>query len=330
VVIDAFPGNPSLAEHDPIDIPTKLPTEETQERETASVDSIVVLRSNQPSCEDESAAQSPLELLPSSSFARGSSSVQEDGFQTLLATRLGQPGRRLRIQDVATAFQDIPGISVARRPSTVGESLDSYTGKHHSDFSALLELDALPSWTLKKREDAVDIYTHFDPMTGHACFKGVTEMCLAAQDGGIFYLMEHLLDAGSRPKWDDLCLQGETVEQCLPFYRVSYLRFKSPMPGLVSKRDVLIMGRFRFQADGTLILSMKSTTDDRGKPEVPEFVRLNFIRGGYIIRTTGKDTYQVSFMGSVDPMGWVPQFIKGSVCWRQALVLAKFKSRYKL
>mmetsp|Transcript_49813 Transcript_49813/g.115653 ORF Transcript_49813/g.115653 Transcript_49813/m.115653 type:complete len:335 (-) Transcript_49813:200-1204(-) len=263
--------------------------------------------------------------------AAKASCVQEDLLQELLKKRLGTAaGERLRIQDVGPNFEDrLPEGSV-RRPSSVGLVVDNYAELHQKEFADLLELEN-KEWALKKKDDSagVDIYTRYDDSRGAPCFKGVTNMRLNPKDG-LFYLLENLLDASKRPEWDDMCLHGEVVEQALPYYRISYFQVASPVRGFVSDRDVLLIGRFRFEDDGTLLVPLVSTTH-KAKPEDPNFVRLNFLCGGYIVRKTGEnDVYQVSFMGAVDVMGWVPTFIKNLAAWKQAQVLAKFKTCYKL
>merc|ERR1712012_432454 len=101
-------------------------------------------------------------------------------------------------------------------------------------------------------------------------------------------------------------------------YKVVYCQFRAEPRGLVADRDLLLLARLRLEPDGSLVVPL-SSTDHIAKPEVPGFVRAHFVCGGYIIRPTPRDkVFQVSFLGAVDLMGWIPSFIMSLIAWKQA------------
>mmetsp|Transcript_49245 Transcript_49245/g.115183 ORF Transcript_49245/g.115183 Transcript_49245/m.115183 type:complete len:333 (+) Transcript_49245:65-1063(+) len=216
-----------------------------------------------------------------------------------------------------------------RRPSVGELGIDSYTQQHSDDFERLLALEKDSRWVFKKAVDGVNVKQFFDDKLNVAAIKAETEMDCGKQ-GGLKYILECLLDPANRPQYDDACKFGEMVEQRLPFYRVSYFQLLTPTP-LISNRDVLLLGRLRFQEDGSLLIDLKSMQHDK-KPENPDFVRIDFKAGGYIFRpsTEKPGVWKVSFLAEVDPCGWMPMWLKSLVAWKQSLVLAKFKTKYKM
>merc|ERR1712083_393648 len=100
-------------------------------------------------------------------------------------------------------------------------------------------------------------------------------------------------------------------------------------PAMLTNRDCSLIGRLRFEPDGSLLVHSQSVVDPT-RPERTGFVRMDFKNGGYIIRPRGEGVFSVTFMICVDPCGWIPNWVKNLVAWKQALVLAKFKNVYKV
>merc|ERR1712216_599077 len=130
----------------------------------------------------------------------------------------------------------------------------------------LRSLEPNDGWTLKKSVDSVDIYT-----------KGVTTM--KTYGHGIRHLVSHMLMAEDRPKYDEICAAGKTVESYLPYYRIVYLQLKSPA-AIITPRDVLTLSRILFEDDGSLLVATQST-EHATVPEDPSFVRVT-TSAGYI------------------------------------------------
>mmetsp|Transcript_62463 Transcript_62463/g.116026 ORF Transcript_62463/g.116026 Transcript_62463/m.116026 type:complete len:338 (-) Transcript_62463:138-1151(-) len=215
-----------------------------------------------------------------------------------------------------------------RRPSLGDLSIDRYVELHNDDFERLLALEKDPRWQFKKAVDGVTVHQFFDDKLGVAAIKAEAEMD-CGKLGGLKYILECLLDPANRPQYDDVCKYGEMVEQRLPYYRVSYFQLLTPTP-IISNRDVLLLGRLRFQEDGSLLIDLKSMEHPKMPPN-PDFVRIDFKAGGYILRQSDKPgVWKVSFLAEVDPNGWLPMWLKSALAWKQSLVLAKFKSKYKL
>uniref|UniRef100_A0A7S1LBV1 START domain-containing protein n=1 Tax=Alexandrium catenella TaxID=2925 RepID=A0A7S1LBV1_ALECA len=244
---------------------------------------------------------------------------QEQALQRVLEKKFGSLGKPFR-PDLTMASLANKGN---RRPSSVGIGVLQYVGLHEQQFAALEELDQQPGWTFKKKEQGVNIYTLYDQSEGLVSFKGVADF---ACKGGIADILQGFFNPPERVKFDEMCMHGEVVEQVTPYYRVVYHQFKAPQAplGIIKDRDAVLLARFRFNQDGSLLCSVQSTVH-KNVPENPNFVRLNFICGGYLIRPQG-ESLQVTYLGTIDPKGWVPTFVKNIAAWKQPLVLAKYKA----
>lgn len=211
-----------------------------------------------------------------------------------------------------------------RRPSTLKIGLPEYANKHAGIFDKLRALEANDGWTLKKAVGSVEIYTKSVPGEDMLYTKGVTTM--KTHGNGIRHLVAHLLMAEDRPKYDEMCSFGQTVESYLPYYRIVYFKMISPAV-FIASRDVLSLSRIIFEKDGSLLIATESTENPL-LPEKPPYVRC-LIMGGYVIRpTSDPDTYQVIFTVRSDPRGWLPGWVKSLIAWKVQLVLVGFKKYY--
>eukprot|EP00747_Dinoflagellata_sp_TGD_P216458 gnl/TRDRNA2_/TRDRNA2_89004_c0_seq1.p1 gnl/TRDRNA2_/TRDRNA2_89004_c0~~gnl/TRDRNA2_/TRDRNA2_89004_c0_seq1.p1 ORF type:complete len:365 (+),score=50.91 gnl/TRDRNA2_/TRDRNA2_89004_c0_seq1:93-1187(+) len=215
-----------------------------------------------------------------------------------------------------------------RRPSTTNITLQAYTDQHKKDFESLLALEPNTGWTFKHRDNEVDVYTkQMQGLNGNPCvgFKGFTQISTTGES--VKDIVLQILSIEDRPKWDEQCSFGETVEQQLPFYRYSLYRTISPFPLVVSPREILLCGRLCFEDSGGILVCIRSVD----LPDIvakPPYVRAKF-EGGYIFRP-GKvpNTIDVMFAGIVDPMGGLPGWVKDLVAPKQCQSLWKFKKWY--
>jgi len=265
----------------------------------------------------EEKAEAPAAAITTGMIPMGNPELQQQKLTEFLAGKA-------TLGELSKTFVDVGD----RRPSIDNISIDEYTKKHDADFQRLLDLNKDARWVYKKTAEGVVVHQFFDEKLGVAAVKGETEMD-CGKHGGLKYILECLLDPANRPQYDETCCFGEMVEQRLPYYRVSYFQLLTPTP-FISNRDVLLLGRLRFEEDGTLLIDLKQM-DPSKKPLNPDFERIDWKAGGYIIRPTEKEgVLKVSFMACVDPNGWLPQWLKNLIAWKQSLVLAKFKSKYNL
>lgn len=217
-------------------------------------------------------------------------------------------------------MKDVPG-KMKRRPSSENISFDDYTKKHAAFFEKILELERPDGWNLVKEDQGVKVYTKAMPGTPLLYFKGVSDFTCK---NGPFELVSQIITTEDRPKWDELCEKGETPQFFPPFYKCAYARLK-PQAAIISGRDLLTLGRLRFEQDGAITLAMKSETLAE-VPEVPGVVRINIVEAGYIVRPTSQPTvYTVTWTGCADPKGWLPIWLVNLVVKKQAMTLAKIK-----
>lgn len=215
---------------------------------------------------------------------------------------------------------------VPRRPSTLGGiSFQDYAQKHADVFDRVKTLVESDGWVLKKTVDSVDIFTKSIDGADLIATKGTTLM--KTYGNGIRHLVAHMLTAEDRPKYDEVCNLGQTVESYLPHYRTLYFQIKPPS-SIIAPRDVLTLSRLRFEQDGTLLIATEST-DHPSKPEQLPHVRTKVV-GGYLISpTSDPDEYRITFCVQADPGGWLPCWVKNLVAWKTQLVLASFKKHYQ-
>jgi len=212
---------------------------------------------------------------------------------------------------------------VARRPSSENISFEDYIGQHSDIFSTLKDLEKPDGWVLKKTVDGVDIFTMNKP--GDACVytKGVVKM--KTHGNGIRHLLANLMTAEDRPKYDELCSAGRTVESYLPFYRV--VCFQMITPAIIANREVLTVSRVSFEKDGSCYIATESL-EHPSAPVTPGYVRAE-VQGGYIFHpTSDPDEYEVIFAVRSDPMGWLPGWLKALVAWKVQLILVSFSAFY--
>lgn len=215
--------------------------------------------------------------------------------------------------------------SVGRpRPSIANTEWEDYAKKHAQMFDKLREMESMDGWTLKKTVDGTSIYTKSVPGEDLLRTKGVCTM--TSHGNGIRHLLAWMLYPEDRPKYDELCKMGRSIENFLPHYRIIHFQLISPA-AIIAPRDILLISRVLHEPDGSLLLAIHHTEH----PDVPEdksYVRC-LVQGGYIIRPTGNpDEYTITFAVQSDPRGWLPGWVKALVAWKVPLVLAMFQKFY--
>lgn len=249
----------------------------------------------------------------------------QEQFQAFEETKLEEePGRLLKLHGLFSCTSDVVCQASARRPSTTG-SYDKYIQTHGLEFSKLNELDEDRKWIHKKTDQGVKIYTFYDETRGVTCFKATTEMACTLQ-----FLLDNLLEAKRRPVWDEMCIHGETLEQYFPYYRIAFFRFKSPL-AIIANRELIVLARLLVNSDGSVVVSLSNVEHHPAALPSEGSIRMRMACGGYILRPTPKvGVLQVTFVGALDPQGWIPGWVKDIVAWKQGLVLARFKNQYNV
>eukprot|EP00930_Biecheleria_cincta_P059188 TRINITY_DN44941_c0_g1_i1.p1 TRINITY_DN44941_c0_g1~~TRINITY_DN44941_c0_g1_i1.p1 ORF type:complete len:341 (-),score=58.76 TRINITY_DN44941_c0_g1_i1:449-1471(-) len=209
-----------------------------------------------------------------------------------------------------------------RRPSTTvpGATPQSYVAKHEEVFQELLRMEPMDGWNFKAEGDGVKIYVKQDPRLPFTTFKAIGTLPVREN---VFELIEGLGDVERRPLWDDMILKAECKERHFPFYQASCTQIKSPS-FLLCNREMLNVGRIRWEEDGGALLALKSFTDP-DYPEQPGLVRAEMVAGGYIIRpTSNPKEFLVTWAGCVNPGGWIPTAVANIVAYKQGFTLAKY------
>lgn len=209
-----------------------------------------------------------------------------------------------------------------RRPSTTvpGVTAQSYVDSHEATFQELLRMEPMDGWNLKAEGDGVKTYVKQDPNLPFSVFKAIGTLPVRE---GIHELLDGLGDVEKRPNWDEMILRAELKERHFPFYQVSYSQIKSPS-FLLCNREMLTVGRMRFEEDGGALMALKSVTDP-DYPEQPGHVRAEMVVGGYIIRpTSNAKEFLVTWAGCVNPGGWIPTAVANIVAYKQGSTLAKY------
>lgn len=207
-----------------------------------------------------------------------------------------------------------------RRPSTEGLNMEQYVAKHEAAFNKLLSFEPEAGWTLNREVDGTLIYTKQDPDSPLNSFKAI---CMMESREGIHDLVAGLSDVLQRKHWDEMVIESANIEAHTPFYRVSYSQIES-QSFLLSRRDLCLLGRVRWEKDGSCLMAIQDCDDPALNAERPGFVRAK-MTGGYIIRPTDRpEVFKVIWTGTVDAGGWIPSAIANLVAWKQGLTLKKY------
>jgi len=210
-----------------------------------------------------------------------------------------------------------------RRPSSCNTTLQDYTKLHTDLFEKLQKMEPQDNWVRKKQQEGVDIYVSQGETTS---FKAIAEVDMGSAGPARFLLK--LLDVENRPKWDEMCISATKLESYFPYYGISYVRI-AKATALTQKRDLCLIGRTYFDDRGGILVAMQSV-DHCDAPVTDEYVRCNFIVGGYILRPIPNSTkWRIIWTGIVDPKGWIPSWVVNLVAWKQGLTLVKFKSYFE-
>lgn len=209
--------------------------------------------------------------------------------------------------------------TIKRRPSSENVTFQQYTDKHKAKFDRMLDLEAPDGWTLKMEQSGVNVYTKAVEGSKLLYFKSQTTIPCE----NMAAIMDKLFDTTARPKWDEMCINGKIIEKAQPFYRVSSVSLKAPA-AIIANRDMVGVGRFRFEGENVVVATLQSI-EHPSVPETADFVRINFVEGGYVIRDKGNGTFEVTYAACVDPKGWLPTFVANLVCAKQGLTLVKLK-----
>mmetsp|Transcript_40612 Transcript_40612/g.73111 ORF Transcript_40612/g.73111 Transcript_40612/m.73111 type:complete len:323 (+) Transcript_40612:60-1028(+) len=208
-----------------------------------------------------------------------------------------------------------------RRPSTEGLTLEQYVAKHDQGWNQLLAMDSMEGWSLNREVEGTEIYTKQDPDKPFSNFKAI---CMLEAREGIHELVAGLSNAQNRKHWDEMFLDSEKLEEHSPYYRVNYTQIEAQSL-LTSRRDLCLIGRVRWEKDGSCLMLIEDSDDPALNMGRPGFVRAKMLIGGYIIRPTEKpEIFKVTWTGCIDPGGWIPTAIANLVAWKQGITLRKY------
>mmetsp|Transcript_34203 Transcript_34203/g.99307 ORF Transcript_34203/g.99307 Transcript_34203/m.99307 type:complete len:255 (+) Transcript_34203:87-851(+) len=241
----------------------------------------------------------------------------------------GLQGRMWRELQAAAGESTIPFTevlgSVKRRPSSENLTIDAYAEQHREEFDSLLALAGDEGWTFNREEDGVRAFLKSVEGSDLMYFKGVADIEV---EGGLARILHVILNIEERPSWDEQCVKGSSEQFFPPFYKYTYTQ-TGPLAAVVSAREMLTVGRFRFEEDGTFLFSLRST-EYEDMPLDDKLVRTNLREGGYIIRPKegSKTEFSITWTGCLDPCGWIPKWVVNKVMPKQALALAKVKKLF--
>lgn len=220
---------------------------------------------------------------------------------------------------------DFPGV-IQRRPSSENIGHDAYTNKYKHEFDQLVDLAAGDGWKKNKEVEGVSIYTR-PPMGSDDhpfhYFMGQSRMTTKEGLAGLLHIIE---DTERRPEYDETCQSNEVLQAFAPFYKIARVRIYAPAI-VLSNRELTILGRMRFLEDGSVVILMKSVRVPEFEDPKSKYVTAKMLIGGYVIRPVPNDpeNFDVSWLGCVDPGGWIPTWVSNLVSWKQAMTLSKMK-----
>jgi hypothetical protein len=157
------------------------------------------------------------------------------------------------------------------------------------------------SWTLKKNESGIAIYTRTSENSAFKELKSVVKLKTSLAS-----IIALLYDWDSYPQWVYRCGKSSTLKQISVTEVVHYQTVVAPWP--VDSRDFIVVVRLK-QDPATKIVSITSTCKPDYIPKVPGFVRITEFKASWTLIPQTDGSVEVIYQLLVDPGGYVPAWL---------------------
>jgi hypothetical protein len=185
------------------------------------------------------------------------------------------------------------------------------------------EYEAEEGWVFCKEEEGVTIHTKDQPDDPVRSVRGVGIIPASSE-----VLRLHLVQMDLRFHWDEMFLGAKYHLEVTPNIRVAYYSFKAPWP--VNNRDFLTVAGETLTEDN-LFVSAVNSIEREDFPEQEGFVRAILRNSGFVVKPiendeNGKPRCKVTYVVSMNPMGWIPTWVVNMVNVAQPMCINTLKN----
>lgn len=153
--------------------------------------------------------------------------------------------------------------------------------------------------------------------TGLYYIKGVGDMNYPAES-----IYTKVDEYATKKQWDEMFIEGRTVQRFNDHASVSYELFSAPWP--VTNRDFLF-GSY-VQKTPELIVSAGFSVEHPSVPPVKNAVRAQMDIGGFIYRALSPAQTRVTYILYMDPRGSIPQMVVNSSQKKQTQNISRIRT----
>jgi hypothetical protein len=204
---------------------------------------------------------------------------------------------------------------------------DEYMEQAEKNFDTMLKDFESDNWDFYQDENGVRVDVRDSPDNPIRSFRGAAIINATAE-----VIRLHLVQIDLRPYWDAAFQGGHYHMEVCENVRLVYYSFKAPWP--VTNRDFIVCAGEKITDNGIVISAVSSIVRD----DVPE--RDGYVRGvlgpsGFVIKPLdndeeGKPRCMVTYMASVNPMGWIPTMVVNAVGIEQPMCIINIKNAIAL
>lgn len=159
------------------------------------------------------------------------------------------------------------------------------------------------AWEVVTREDGVTVSQKEVEGRDLPVFRGATTI-----PANMYLLLGILSDFDRHKEWMHSCHTAKLLKKIDDYTRISYNRADAPWP--VDDREVILHSKVTFNAKTRTIKINFRSTKFAGAPSTPDgVVRMQRLKGYYMLRAKGPNTTYVQYEVDADPGGMIPSWL---------------------
>lgn len=162
-------------------------------------------------------------------------------------------------------------------------------------------LYAANDWKLEKNEEGIKVYLRNTPGSPVKSFMGKIKI-----KASISSIASVLDDTNNYPRWLFKCKSAKMIDQQGDSLTTRYIVTDMPWP--VADRDSIIISK-RTQNPNTKKVKIQMSTNPKQVPLVKGKVRIQNLKGQWLINPINENELEVIYEMSIDPGGNIPKWI---------------------
>ena len=166
-------------------------------------------------------------------------------------------------------------------------------------------VEANTQWRLEKEDEGIQVYLRDTPGSALKSFKST--MTIKRRLSAVLAVIE---DTASYPRWLHNCRSAKTLKQTSETQLVNYIVTDMPWP--VADRDAVIAAS-RTQDKKNKRIEIKLHAEPKLVANVAGKVRIEEMRGRWLLTPVANDSVNVVYEMSIDPGGNIPKWVVNSM-----------------